>query len=225
MRKTVGRVIAGRMMIVMGTALIALPLFAQDESPSLGDVARQARQQKQQKDAANLQAPNAPKDPAGQPDSDKAPAATSTSKDAQPRVSVAAAKAPKRVVTNDEIPDRTGPSGTLKPAPHTPDNSSANLPFGGPDNSAAAEQWKQSISRVKTFIANMQQQITNTEESIRYTGTNCVSGCAQWNEAQKRKQDEVDMMKQQVEQQQKQLEAMQEQARQQGFGSSVYDPE
>jgi hypothetical protein len=224
MGKTVGKVMAGRMMMLLGIALIALPLCAQDESPSLGDVARQARQQKLQKDSANAQSPSAPKDPPPQPDAGKVPAATTTSKDTQPKDSQAA-KASKRVVTNDEIPEHAGPSSISKSASHTPDNSSANLPFGGPDNSAAAEQWKQSISRVKTFIANMQQQIINTEDSIRYTGTNCVTGCAQWNEAQKRKQDEVDMMKQQVEQQQKQLEAMQEQARQQGFGSSVYDPE
>jgi hypothetical protein len=52
-----------------------------------------------------------------------------------------------------------------------------------------------------------------------------VSNCVQWNEEQKRKQDQVETMKGELEQQQKRLEDLQEAARKQGFGSSVYDPE
>jgi hypothetical protein len=45
----------------------------------------------------------------------------------------------------------------------------------------------------------------------------------QWNERQKEKQDQVESMKAQLEEQKKQLENMQESARKQGFGSSVYE--
>ena len=41
---------------------------------------------------------------------------------------------------------------------------------------------------------------------------------------QQQKQQEVDTMKAQCEEQQKALEEMQEAARKEGFGSSVYDP-
>jgi predicted ribosome quality control (RQC) complex YloA/Tae2 family protein len=46
----------------------------------------------------------------------------------------------------------------------------------------------------------------------------------QWNERQKEKQQQVERLKSQLEDQQKRLEDMQEQARKQGYGTSVYDP-
>jgi hypothetical protein len=46
----------------------------------------------------------------------------------------------------------------------------------------------------------------------------------QWNERQQQKQQQVEVMKSQLEDQQKKLEDMQDSARQQGYGSSVYDP-
>ena len=46
----------------------------------------------------------------------------------------------------------------------------------------------------------------------------------QWNEQQLRKQEQLESMKAQLEQQQKSLEEFQDAARKQGFGSSVYDP-
>ena len=61
-------------------------------------------------------------------------------------------------------------------------------------------------------------------DSIHFAGGNCIANCAQWNERQQQKQQEVDTMKAQLEQQQKALEEMQEAARKEGFGSSVYDP-
>jgi hypothetical protein len=70
----------------------------------------------------------------------------------------------------------------------------------------------------------MQQSINELAASIQYAGANCVANCAQWNERQKQKQDQVDTMKSQLEQQQKALEDMQDAARKQGYGTSVYDP-
>ena len=46
----------------------------------------------------------------------------------------------------------------------------------------------------------------------------------QWNERQIKKQDDVQRMQQQLDQQKKQLENMQESARKAGLGSSVYEP-
>jgi hypothetical protein len=61
-------------------------------------------------------------------------------------------------------------------------------------------------------------------DSIQYASGNCVSNCVQWNERQKQKQDQVESMKGQLEEQQKHLEELQDEARKQGYGSSVYDP-
>jgi uncharacterized coiled-coil protein SlyX len=46
----------------------------------------------------------------------------------------------------------------------------------------------------------------------------------QWNERQKQKQQEVERMRSQLETQKKRLQSMQESARQQGYGGTVYDP-
>jgi hypothetical protein len=46
----------------------------------------------------------------------------------------------------------------------------------------------------------------------------------QWNERQKEKQQEVERGQAQLAEQKKRLDDMQESARRQGYGSSVYDP-
>ena len=89
---------------------------------------------------------------------------------------------------------------------------------------APAEQWKSQIQAQKNAIASLQSQLNVLNESIHYAGGNCVSGCVQWNERQKQKQEQAESMKAQLEEQQKRLEEMQDAARKQGFGSSVYDP-
>jgi len=194
----------------------ALLASAQDE-PSLGDVARQARQQKQQKDAQT-------KDSAGK--DSQTPSGAAGSKDAQGKDAASAAapkdaSAPKtaHVITNDEIPSHVGPTGTRN-SPVT----GANYQSPSPGNRGTAEQWKSAILQLKNSIEAMQSQLNQLNESIHYAGGNCVSGCVQWNERQKQKQDQAEGMKAQIEEQQKRLEELQDQARQQGFGSSVYDP-
>src|SRR5208282_2921116 len=133
----------------------------------------------------------------------------------------AAGAKPKRVITNDEIPEHVGPTSTHPQNSPTP---GTNFPPVYPAQTASAEQWKAAIQQIKSGLASMQQQINNLTASIQYAGANCVANCVQWNERQKQKQDQVDQMKQQMEQMQKSLEDAQDAARKQGFGSSVYDP-
>ncbi len=73
-------------------------------------------------------------------------------------------------------------------------------------------------------MATLQGQIAELANSIQYAGSNCVSNCAEWNQHQQAKQQQLELMKSQLEQQQKNLEDMQDGARKQGFGSAVYDP-
>jgi hypothetical protein len=231
--------------------VFALIAGAQDDQPSLGDVARQARQQKQQRDAqpqaasagkdanakdaqaaapSNAQIPTAQsnKDTQNSPQSsnaqNSAPNSVSQNK-AQPTAASAAApgKPPKHVITNDEIPSQGGPTGYRPPVPR-----SANQEPGdgqqNADSKPSAAEWTAQIASQKSSIANLQSQIDSLNSSIQYAPGNCVSNCEQWNEAQKKKQDQVDAMKAQLDEAQKHLEEMQEQARQQGYGSSVYEP-
>ena len=184
---------------------------AQDEAPSLGDVARQARQQKQQKDSQSKDASKAAssKDSATNEASAKDSA---TSKD-------------DHVITNDQLP-HTGLAGdsTHSVARSADPKASDEALPAATDHDGQAEQWKSQILEQKNAIATLQHEIDSVSDSIHYAGANCVANCEAWNEHQKQKQDQVETMKSQLADQQKKLEEMQESARKQGFGSSVYEP-
>ena len=181
--------------------------------PSLGDVARQLKLKKQQKEAEQKakEAPNQTSQASG-----VQPAAT-TAKTAQ-------------LVTNDDPPERatvtSAASHSDTPAADSQkgkgDHESAQTATG--DHEAQGENWKSQILALKSAIASLEQDIKGVGDSIHYAGGNCIANCAQWNERQQQKQQEVDTMKTQLEEAQKQLEEMQESARKAGFGSSVYDP-
>lgn len=194
------------------SAFLCVCLAHGQESQSLGDVARQSRLQKQKKDA---QAKDTPAQSNNKDASSKAASGLDASaNDSQPP------KAP-HVITNDEIPEHVGPTGTARgPQTYSTHDDSPN----SSNRDARAEQWKSQIQAQKIAIASLQGEITSLSESVRYAGANCVANCVQWNERQKEKQDRVEVMKHQLEDQQKHLEDLQESARKQGFGSSVYDP-
>jgi len=172
--------------------------------PSLGDIARQLKLKKQQKEAQLKQAKAAANQEASPADTKESPAPAKTA----------------RLVTNDETPERASvtPVSTHSTAEPTETKPASD------DHKADAEKWKSQILQQKTAIAALQEDIKTTSDSIHYAGANCVANCAQWNEKQQQKQQEVDTMKAQLEDAQKQLEEMQEAARKEGFGSSVYDP-
>ena len=195
-----------------GTFLFAITAHAQD-SQSLGDVARQSRQQKQQKDAqAKTASPKAPSSP-------EAAAADAIPKDAQ-------SSRPPHVITNEEIGSPMSSTAAAADKPQTdskPSSKSASSP-GSADRNEQAEEWKTRIQEQKSAIDSLQSQITEVSESIRFAGANCVANCEHWNEHQKQKLDQVESMKAELEEQKKHLDEMQESARKQGFGSSVYEP-
>jgi hypothetical protein len=195
-------------LLAASALLCAFTAYSQD-SPSLGDVARQTRLQKQQKDPQTKEAS------AKDASSKEGPGPDATAKDAQPP------KAP-RVITNDEIHSHVGSTAT---SAHKPEkDSTPDTPPGPGDRDARAEEWKSQIQDQKNAIASLQSEIAELTDSVHYTGANCVANCAQWNEHQKEKQDQAESMKAQLEGLQKQLEELQDSARKQGFGSSVYDP-
>ncbi|HUA16088.1 MAG TPA: hypothetical protein VMG31_12390 [Verrucomicrobiae bacterium] len=204
--------------LFVALCLCSLIAQAQDDSPSLGDVARQTRQQKQQRDTQAAPTPGK--------NAESASPEKSTSAVAAPAKNPQPAPVSKRVITNDEIPEHIGPTSTRasaskKPATQAPPPGDDD---NGQDGKLSAEEWTSQIQTVKSNIALLQRQISDLTASIQYVGGNCVSGCEQWNAQQKEKQDEVESLKAEVEQQQKALEDMQEAARKQGYGSSVYDP-
>ena len=209
-----------------GAMVAVIAAYGQDDSPSLGDVARQARLQKQQKDAEakDGSAKQAPPVPAPSPGKDaqsrgvpskETPVKVASAKDAQTKTS-------KKVVTNDEIPEHIGPTSTLPSSTKTA--GTYNPPPNDGDVKAPPEYWKSQILAQKAAITSLQSQISNLQASIQYAGGNCVSGCVEWNERQQQKQQELEGMKSQLEAMQSQLEEMQDMARKQGYGTAVYDP-
>jgi hypothetical protein len=170
-------------LFIVVLSLVAATAYAQD-SPSLGDLARQQRQQKEQ-------------------------SKTTSSKDAKS----------SKVITNEELPGHSAmAAGSVVNAEVTPQPVSSEGP------KQPAEHWRSQILAQKNQIATMQSQVEDLNESIRFAPANCVANCVAWNEHQKEKQQQVERMQAQLEDMKKHLDEMQESARKQGYGSSVYDP-
>jgi len=174
--------------------------------PSLGEIARQLKLKKQQREAQLKQANEATPQETQAPEA--TPAATPT-------------KA-AHLVTNDDSAEQASVT-PVSTHPASPDKADPQNDSG--DHQAKAEQWKSKILAQKSEIAALEQDIKSIGDSVHYAGANCVANCAQWNEKQQQKQQDVDTMKAQLEEARKQLEDMQESSRKEGFGSSVYDPQ
>jgi hypothetical protein len=182
------------LLLVVASPLVCASAAQAQDSPSLGDAARQARLQKQRKDAKGKDAPANPNE-------------------------VQPAKTPMKVVTNDDIPEHVG--STLTSA-HTPRAPGYVPPSSGPQP-AVADQLKSMIQAQKTGITSLQRNIDNRTQSLEHPET-CLADCAQRDESQRQKAVQLEAMKVQLDQQQKRLEEVQELIRKQGFGSAIYDP-
>jgi hypothetical protein len=226
----------------LATALAAAQDY--DSQPSLGDVARQARLQKQKGEQAqagpsaagqNKDAPatNTQASDANSPATTTTPAKDSSKDASKSAINSAApskdapakdvsAKAAKKVITDDEISAHT--SSTSTPAPSAKTSSAQEKPKTDADGKPTADDWKNRIVSLKLSVSALESQIQDLTDSIRYAGANCVANCEQWNQQQKQKQDQVEAMTSQLTDLQKNLEAMQESVRKQGFNSAVYDP-
>jgi predicted RNase H-like nuclease (RuvC/YqgF family) len=129
------------------------------------------------------------------------------------------AKASK-VITNEEIPEH---AGTAAPAGSSPAGQSST-PESSAGTKQQAEHAKSQILAQKSQIATLQGQVDELNESVRFAPANCAENCVGWNERQREKQQRVERMQSQLEEEKRRLEDLQDSARKQGFGSSVYDP-
>jgi hypothetical protein len=129
--------------------------------------------------------------------------------------------APRKVVTNEEIPEREEPVSCTSVSTGEPDTATATP---ASNDTHAAEQWKAKIQGQKNSVASLQSQIDKLNSSIHFVEANRYSNGVQYNERQIQKQDEVKRMQGQLDEQKRQLQDMQESARKAGLGSSVYEP-
>jgi hypothetical protein len=126
-----------------------------------------------------------------------------------------------RVITNEEIPEQTG---DLPSAADDKGNSGRSAPGTWKRTKQSPEFWKSRIQAQKGQIASLQRRIEEINGSIRFSSYDCGANCVIRNERQINKQRQVEQMQGQLELQSKRLQEMQETARKQGYGSSVYEP-
>lgn len=121
------------------------------------------------------------------------------------------------VVTNDEIPEHEEDANTNPQSGPSDSQGQRNVP------KRSAEYWKSQILRMKNSIASLQASIDRLSNSIHFAGGNYDTHVV-WNERQREKQRQLDNMKSLLGEMQTRLDEMQEAARRQGYGSSVYEP-
>jgi chaperonin cofactor prefoldin len=123
--------------------------------------------------------------------------------------------APK-VITNEDLPERQAAAGPQKAQSHEP------IPHHNPSKSA--EQWRKEIEAQEHSIATLQSQMERLNSTIRFAESASFYNSAQHNERQELKQVQVQRMQDQLDEQKKRLDEMQEAARKDGFGNAVYEP-
>lgn len=201
-----------RFVVLAGSVLLCSMAYAQDQpassqdqqesAPSLGEIARQLKLKRQQREAQEK-------------------AKETSSQDAQPSESTSAAPAKiAQLVTHDDTPERAAVT-TVSAHPDAPQ---PDPPAVTADREAKGQNWRSQILAQKKGIADLEQDIKTVGGSIHFAGANCVANCAEWNERQQQKQNEVDTMKAQLDEAKKQLKEMQESARKDGFASLVDTP-
>jgi hypothetical protein len=132
----------------------------------------------------------------------------------------------KKVVTNEDIPQPPDASSD-SPASSSPAASEVAHKDSSPPAGAvlqAGDQLKAAILRQKTAVADLKTQIDKVQDSIHFVEANAYRNGVEYNKLQAQKQQEVQRLQGQLEEQKKNLEQMQETARKAGFGSSVWDP-
>jgi len=128
----------------------------------------------------------------------------------------------RKVVTNDQIPEQAASTADASGADQShelPSHHTSSEP-----GKLSAERWKALIQAQKDVVSSLQKQIDKVNSSIHFVEANLYVNGPQYNKRQAQKQQEVERAQAQLEEQKKRLEDMQDSARKQGYGSSVYDP-
>ena len=164
--------------------------------PSLGDLARKQRESKQ-KDAKDA-------------------------KDAPAKAKDAPGKA-KKVVTDEDMPEHAPDSDEAVAGPDGP-HDEASVPKSADDVVRTGDQWKAAIAQRKAALAELKNRMDKLNGSIHFVEANAYRNGVEYNKKQAQKQQDVERMQAQYDDQKRDLEQMQENARKAGYGSAVWDP-
>jgi hypothetical protein len=188
----------------LGFVVVAVTVFLASASlgqsscnpPSLGDLARKQRESKQ-KDAKDA-------------------------KDAPAKAKDAPGKA-KKVVTDEDMPEHAPDSDEAVAGPDGP-HDEASVPKSADDVVRTGDQWKAAIAQRKAVLADLKDRIDKLNGSIHFVEANAYRNGVEYNKKQAQKQQDVERMQAQYDDQKRDLEQMQENARKAGYGSAVWDP-
>ena len=128
----------------------------------------------------------------------------------------------RKVVINDEIAEQAASTADGSGADQSHELASHHT--SSEPGKLSAERWKALIQAQKNVVSSLQKQIDKLNSSIHFVEANLYVNGPQYNKRQAQKQQEVERAQAQLEEQNKRLEDMQESARKQGYGNSVYDP-
>jgi len=129
-------------------------------------------------------------------------------------------KTAKKVITNEEIPESPNPTQATVEA-------EARAESGTSSGAAApqtAREWRSAILMQKDRVETMQAHINKVNASIHFVDANAYVNAAEYNLYQIKKQQEVKHMQTELDEEQKKLVQLQEAARKEGMGTSVYEP-
>ena len=88
----------------------------------------------------------------------------------------------------------------------------------------AAEQWKRRILAQKDKMASLQERIDNLKANVQFANVSTYPYSGPYNRAQARQVQRIMQLQQQLDEQKRKLEQMQEAARRAGMHTAVYDP-
>jgi hypothetical protein len=131
--------------------------------------------------------------------------------------------APKKVITEDDLPTQESISTGSSDAKATDTSKEVKQGDSTADKMKSADDFKAAIQTQKQNVDSLQKQVDDMKASVHFVEANRYSNGVQYNEHQIQKQKEADRMQKQLDEEKSRLQDMQEQARKAGFGSAVYE--
>jgi predicted RNase H-like nuclease (RuvC/YqgF family) len=126
----------------------------------------------------------------------------------------------KKVVTDEDMPahaEGASDNGPPLDGPH----SEMAVSTSSTDVLRTGEQWKRSIAQQKSAVADLKSRIDKLNASIRFVSAGAYRNGVEYNKSQAHKQQEVDRMQTEMDEQKKSLEQVQETARRAEYGSRL----
>jgi hypothetical protein len=208
--------------LMLATLVMSIAAFGQ--SPSLGDIARENRNKKAAEESSStpprvITNKNLPKDPDAST-SDDASATPSTSKTDSPFSEKTAAQS-----SNERSSTEQGPA--VHPSTvHIPTDlqlAEQHAARQRANEHRAADQWKRRILQQEATVTNLRMRADRLGASIHFANVSTYNDMP-FNRYQARQIDRLRQAQQQLGEQQRKLEDMQEAARHAGMHTVVYDP-